>query len=1196
MSLLADLSDVEQTRPVESAAVPATAAQSKVLAATSAVSASALLVSVINWLTSLYLAHRLSPSHYSTYATIAAVLVVAGTILAAGAPALLTIELSRSGSSKVLLRKAQLAHLPTLALVTLGSGLLAWRTGGVRLALVTVATSLVVGLLALLTARVIGHGRFGLFVGLRLLESGTRAGLTVLAVVLGLRALGAVSAIGAGSLAAALLALVALGASRQSRRRTSPTSAPSPFSAAAVSSAVLLTGLVVAIGSIDVLTAATAGWGSAIGGYQTINMLGRLPLYVGTALALVALNALGKKSTGAAGLARMGALVTVLLSAAVVATPSSLVRMLFPASAARQFTSLIVPQTIGSIGAALTTILASGLLVAGVKRRHLLRLVVALLLGAACSYAGYRFFGSRGLAWGSATGAWAAALYLAASLRVFSTMLRSLGLALVCCSPLLAAALFGAGLLAAALAGLVSGFLVLAVLRQVPVFEPAARPGGLRILHLAFEDHRAPNPGGGSRRTFEIDRRLAACHEVVVITAPYPGSAPRQEEGISFSTVGPRLGFISSRPKLAGLCYLLALPFVLRRLVRQLDPDVIIEDFAVPFSSVAIPLFTRRPVVGVVQWLFAKEKRAEYRLPFDLIEARTVKTHSTMIGVSAALAEELSRRVPSARVFSVPNALEDAATPALSRPPVVGQDIVYLGRLERAQKGLDVLLDAFESAVKQGLTAKLLVAGTGPDQDWFDAEVRARHLSEHIERLGAVHGEAKFDLLHAARLVVVPSRYETFGIVALEAMAAGSAVIATDDGPLSEVVDNCGVIVERANVEALASAMLALYDDPAECLRLGQLGQARAATFTWDKAAAATEAVLQDAAARFRPLVKADYARTQIAAVASSPGPHLVIGNFGNGNLGDNALGEGFLAAYRAAGGQLASLTVAQMGPVSWSAPVRSVRLRSVDFVETLLKAKTISVVAGGMLGAGMPMTVRALMYVLAKKAEHGDTVHFLAASLSRGIDGPTRRFITQASTSWSFRDEGSARRAAEIGLGTGPLQLTNDLATLLDAPAPRPRAGLLLSMKAMGSATETDQAVELMAHAVRRAAEQGLSVSAISLGVAGDFGQGAVSSDAGLAELVAAKAGVAITQLEATNVKEVLGHLAAAELVIGMRLHAAILATVTSTPVLSLSAETKTASWCELNGLPVLDPSASTTELNQVLDRLLATCVPSLS
>ncbi len=98
-------------------------------------------------------------------------------------------------------------------------------------------------------------------------------------------------------------------------------------------------------------------------------------------------------------------------------------------------------------------------------------------------------------------------------------------------------------------------------------------------------------------------------------------------------------------------------------------------------------------------------------------------------------------------------------------------------------------------------------------------------------------------LLRAAELVVVPSRAEPFGLVALEALAAGRPLLVTDAGGLREVVPPEVPRVPPADPPALAAALAALLADGPRRARLAALGPPHAARFTWAAAARRTAAI-----------------------------------------------------------------------------------------------------------------------------------------------------------------------------------------------------------------------------------------------------------------------------------------------------------------------------------------------------------------
>ena len=104
--------------------------------------------------------------------------------------------------------------------------------------------------------------------------------------------------------------------------------------------------------------------------------------------------------------------------------------------------------------------------------------------------------------------------------------------------------------------------------------------------------------------------------------------------------------------------------------------------------------------------------------------------------------------------------------------------------------------------------------------------------------LGAVEHEDLADYYALADICVVPSRTETFGLVALEAQALGTPVVASAVGGLTEIIADgqTGFLVPERQSQAFADAIARLLDDPELRARMGAAARDRAATFTWDRA------------------------------------------------------------------------------------------------------------------------------------------------------------------------------------------------------------------------------------------------------------------------------------------------------------------------------------------------------------------------
>ena len=118
--------------------------------------------------------------------------------------------------------------------------------------------------------------------------------------------------------------------------------------------------------------------------------------------------------------------------------------------------------------------------------------------------------------------------------------------------------------------------------------------------------------------------------------------------------------------------------------------------------------------------------------------------------------------------------------------------------------------------------AVFLVLGTGPEL----ADLRARSSCDHVRFVG--YREEAASLVSALDVLVVPSRYEGFGLAAAEAMLLGVPVVASRTGGLEEVVGDSGMLVPPEDPAALAAAILDLERDVEHRARLGVAGRERA--------------------------------------------------------------------------------------------------------------------------------------------------------------------------------------------------------------------------------------------------------------------------------------------------------------------------------------------------------------------------------
>jgi len=172
--------------------------------------------------------------------------------------------------------------------------------------------------------------------------------------------------------------------------------------------------------------------------------------------------------------------------------------------------------------------------------------------------------------------------------------------------------------------------------------------------------------------------------------------------------------------------------------------------------------------------------------------------------------------------------------------------LLFVGALTRwhGYKGLDVLLNALPS-VKELLQIKLIVVGDGPMKAFYEGIVSRNHLQDSVIFAGRVEDSILPYYYAASDLLVLPSKdsSEGFGLVLLEAMACGKAVIGSRVGGVVEVIRDGenGLLVDPNNFELLSYNIVALLKDDATRDRMGRNGRAFAELHDWSRVAEKVE-------------------------------------------------------------------------------------------------------------------------------------------------------------------------------------------------------------------------------------------------------------------------------------------------------------------------------------------------------------------
>ena len=196
-------------------------------------------------------------------------------------------------------------------------------------------------------------------------------------------------------------------------------------------------------------------------------------------------------------------------------------------------------------------------------------------------------------------------------------------------------------------------------------------------------------------------------------------------------------------------------------------------------------------------------------------------------------AELTGRHVRRGEIAVIPNGVDLARFSTSDQPPNP-QQILFVGRLV-PQKGVDVLLRAFGAVLRRHPNATLVIAGDGQQRLYLERLARFLGLRQHVSFLGWQSRDELVKLYSSSAVISVPSLYEPFGLVALEAMASGRPVVVGRVGGLAEIVDDelSGFIVEPGDHLDLATRLAALLSNRELARTQGLAARHRAEQFDW---------------------------------------------------------------------------------------------------------------------------------------------------------------------------------------------------------------------------------------------------------------------------------------------------------------------------------------------------------------------------
>jgi glycogen(starch) synthase len=384
----------------------------------------------------------------------------------------------------------------------------------------------------------------------------------------------------------------------------------------------------------------------------------------------------------------------------------------------------------------------------------------------------------------------------------------------------------------------------------------------MKILMVSWE-YPPVIVGGLGRHVYQLATALAADgHEVVVLSRqPFstdPVSHPTTDEareGVRIIAAAHDPHEFEFGPDM--MAWTLAMGHAMTRAGLKLRdgwaPDLVhAHDWLAAHPAIALAEFFDVPMVSTMHateagrhsgWVSGAISRQVHA-----VESWLAHESDSLITCSASMAGEITELFGPglADITVIPNGIDSSRWPFAPRrrhdgPP----ELLFFGRLEY-EKGVHDAIAALPRIRRSHPGTTLTIAGDGTQEEWLVEVARKHKVLKAVRFDGRADHDHLLELLHRADVAVLPSHYEPFGIVALEAAAAGTPLVTTNVGGLGEAVidGTTGLSCPPRDAPALAAAVRAALDDPAAAQRRAVAARERLTSdFDWHTVAGRTAQV-----------------------------------------------------------------------------------------------------------------------------------------------------------------------------------------------------------------------------------------------------------------------------------------------------------------------------------------------------------------
>lgn len=301
---------------------------------------------------------------------------------------------------------------------------------------------------------------------------------------------------------------------------------------------------------------------------------------------------------------------------------------------------------------------------------------------------------------------------------------------------------------------------------------------------------------------------------------------------------------IIRNPKIPGLQYLY-FPLLIAKKIKELKPDLThIQGLSSTYSIVAMMLSNHKILLTVHADIVEELKYRSFSLlrllirrKLDYFFVKQLIRRSSTVSAVSSIVKNYTRNFTDSEIHIIPNGI-NLDLFKQQKIQEVRPTLLFIGRLSEIKR-IDLLLRAIPKIKNSIPDVRVIIIGEGPEKENLLTLSKHLNIDKNVEFRGFVSESVKIESLYRASLFVLPSGYEGFGIVLMEAMASGKAVVASDSGGIPYVVEDnkTGLLFKDNDLEDLAEKVSYLLSNPELCKKMGEKGRERAQKFSWDNVA-----------------------------------------------------------------------------------------------------------------------------------------------------------------------------------------------------------------------------------------------------------------------------------------------------------------------------------------------------------------------